>query len=46
MPDAALPPRPGQRNPAPQPIPQCPWGLYQQLSGMRDGYSNDTSSIQ
>jgi prepilin-type N-terminal cleavage/methylation domain-containing protein/prepilin-type processing-associated H-X9-DG protein len=35
----------GQRNPAPQPVERCNWGLYQQMSGMRDGFSNDTSAI-
>lgn len=35
----------GQRNPAPTPIPKSPWGLYQQLAGFKDGFSNDTSGV-
>jgi prepilin-type N-terminal cleavage/methylation domain-containing protein/prepilin-type processing-associated H-X9-DG protein len=35
----------GIRNPAPPPILQSRWGLLQQMSGLRDGHSFDTSGI-
>jgi prepilin-type N-terminal cleavage/methylation domain-containing protein/prepilin-type processing-associated H-X9-DG protein len=38
----------GQRNPTTPPPPNhvlSQWGLYQQMSGMKDGLSNDISSI-
>jgi prepilin-type N-terminal cleavage/methylation domain-containing protein len=35
----------GVRNPAPSPIERSDWGLLLQLSGIRDGYGNDPSSI-
>jgi len=35
----------GQRNPAPTPVEQSPWGLLQQLSGMKDGLSRDASAV-
>jgi prepilin-type N-terminal cleavage/methylation domain-containing protein len=35
----------GHRNPPPSPVDQSPWGLLQQLGGMKDGLARDASAI-